>query len=190
LLEIIQLPSCKKCFQQKKGDISKNLAEDLKEKHCFVSMDYKKAIENPGEYNIVENIDGVEININRERFVTPEILFNPSVINNQSPGIADLIREVANSLDPDLSLEMRSNIVLSGGSTMFKNFSERLQKELGYSYIVIAANDRDQAVFNGAYKFKKSMTKETYPTLSIIKEEYDRYGPTTIGKYHMVHPCH
>jgi len=173
-----------------KVNLDKARVEEMKVKHCFVALDFKKAIGNPGEYNVVENIDGVEVNINRERFVTPEILFNPSVINNPSVGIADLIRNVVESLDPELSIEMRSNIVLSGGSTMFKNFPERLQKELGYSYIVVAENDRDQAVWNGAIKLKKEMhRKGSYQNLFMLKEEYDNYGTRNLGKYYMIHPC-
>jgi len=53
-----------------------------------------------------------------ERFLAPEILFNPELVGQEYPGVHQIIVDSINRTDLDLRKSLFSNIVLSGGSTL------------------------------------------------------------------------
>ena len=53
-----------------------------------------------------------------ERFLAPEILFNPELIGEEYPGVHQVIVDSINRTDMDLRKSLFGNIVLSGGSTL------------------------------------------------------------------------
>jgi hypothetical protein len=53
-----------------------------------------------------------------ERFLAPEILFNPELVGQEYPGVHQVIVDSINRTDLDLRKSLFSNIVLSGGSTL------------------------------------------------------------------------
>jgi centractin len=65
-----------------------------------------------------------------ERFRAPEILFNPEVMGSEYPGISQSLIYSVNRCDVDLRANLYSNIVLSGGSTLFPGFGDRLLSEV------------------------------------------------------------
>lgn len=79
------------------------------------------------QYNLP---DGNRILIGKARFQAPELLFDPSLIGKEYGGVHDLVLESIHAADLDLRADLYSSIVLSGGSTLFKNFGERLFAEL------------------------------------------------------------
>lgn len=70
------------------------------------------------------------VSLNNERFLVPELLFNPSDVSLAQAGVAELIVDAIKAVHPDLHALMYSNIVLSGGSCCFPGFRERLLTEL------------------------------------------------------------
>ena len=74
--------------------------------------------------------DGETINVGVERFLAPEAFFNPSVIGKELEPMDDVIVGSISECDVDLRRDLYSNIVLSGGSTMFPGIKERLTKEI------------------------------------------------------------
>ena len=59
-----------------------------------------------------------------ERFKAPEILFNPELIGLEYAGIHQVVVDSINRTDLDLRKNLFANVVLSGGSTLYKgNFS-------------------------------------------------------------------
>ncbi len=63
--------------------------------------------------------DGNIITIGNERFRTPEVLFQPSFIGKEAAGIHDTMFQTIMKCDVDIRKDLYSNIVLSGGTTMF-----------------------------------------------------------------------
>jgi centractin len=53
-----------------------------------------------------------------ERFLAPEILFNPELVGLEYPGVHQVIVDSISRTDLDLRKALFSNIVLSGGSTL------------------------------------------------------------------------
>ena len=58
------------------------------------------------------------VQLGTERFLAPEILFNPELIGQEYPGVHQVIVDSINRTDLDLRKALFSNIVLSGGSTL------------------------------------------------------------------------
>lgn len=65
-----------------------------------------------------------------ERIAIPEILFHPSDIGMPQMGIAEGIVQAVQSCPEAYRGGMYANIVLTGGSTKFPNFAQRLAEEL------------------------------------------------------------
>jgi hypothetical protein len=66
----------------------------------------------------------------RERFEAPEALFTPSLVDEETPGMAELLFKTIQSADIDLRAEFYKHIVLSGGSSMYPGLPSRLEKDI------------------------------------------------------------
>ena len=55
-----------------------------------------------------------------ERFQAPELLFDPEIIGDESSGVHQVVDDAIRKTDIDLRKTLYANIVLSGGSTMFR----------------------------------------------------------------------
>lgn len=54
------------------------------------------------------------------RFRAPELLFQPDLIGDESEGLHEVLAFAIHKSDMDLRRTLFANIVLSGGSTLFK----------------------------------------------------------------------
>jgi len=155
----------------------------MKEYHCYCALDPSKEWADTVNYTLP---DGREIGLTDERWKCPEALFNPSIVGLESLGIGGLVWESISRCDIDVRKTLLSNVVLSGGSTMFPGFSERLCRELrGYApsasqgnIRVVQSKDQKNAVWSGAQVFAslRSMQEEQWMTY----EDYDEYGANFI----------
>ena len=75
--------------------------------------------------------DGSKINIsNSDKARAPEILFRPSLIGLEYPGIHELVANCIKACDIDLRGGLQSSIVVAGATTMMKSFCGRLHKSI------------------------------------------------------------
>lgn len=58
------------------------------------------------------------------------MLFKPDLIGEESEGIHEVLMYSIQKSDMDLRKMLYQNIVLSGGSTLFKGFGDRLLQEI------------------------------------------------------------
>ena len=76
------------------------LVREMKEKYCFVSCDIdsdRKLDKETTYYNSIHKLpDGRKIRISSEKFEAPEILFNPYLIQNEMPGIHEMLYNAIN----------------------------------------------------------------------------------------------
>ncbi|ORX43614.1 Actin/actin-like protein [Piromyces finnis] len=109
----------------------KEVVRTIKEKTCYISQNPAKEEEQENykhdEYKLP---DGNRIKLNTERYKAPEILFKPEIIGLEYPGIPQVIIDSITKSDLDLREKLYGSIVLSGGSTLFKGFCDRLLTEL------------------------------------------------------------
>lgn len=74
--------------------------------------------------------DGTLINIGSEKTKAAEIMFKPSTIGFEGPGVHQLIFDSVKKADMDLRDSLYKNIVLAGGNTNISGFLDRLGKEM------------------------------------------------------------
>ncbi|KRX87662.1 Actin-related protein 3, partial [Trichinella pseudospiralis] len=120
---------------------SMETARNIKEKYCYVSpnimKEFSKYDENlskfikkyEGQHAVTKKPFNVEVGY--ERFLGPEIFFSPEFAN------ADYKRSLSEEVDLaiqqcpiDVRRALYGNIVLSGGSTMFKDFDRRIERDV------------------------------------------------------------
>lgn len=160
---------------------------NMKEQHCYVALDPNSEYgsETAASYKLP---DGRNINLREERWRTPEALFTPSLVGLESEthGVAGMVWDSISRCDIDTRRTLQSNVVLSGGSTMFPGFSERLTRELRLlaptasqaGIRVIPSKDQKNAVWSGAQVFAslRSMQEDLW----ISFEDYEEHGAQII----------
>ena len=76
------------------------IVRELKEKYCFVSCDIKsdrKLDQETTYYNTYTKLpDGRKIRISCEKFEAPEILFQPHLVQNEMPGVHEMLYNCIN----------------------------------------------------------------------------------------------
>jgi actin-related protein len=113
------------------------VARRIKEEHCYVSNDlakeYSKYDADPTKYFRMyrgerKNGTSYNVTVGYERFLGPEVFFNPEIFSSDflTP-LPEVVDEAILKCPIDTRRGLYKNIVLSGGSTMFKDFGRRLQ---------------------------------------------------------------
>ncbi|XP_072032997.1 actin, cytoplasmic-like [Amphiura filiformis] len=183
-----------KLLKQKGLDFTKiadkdRVLRDIKEKLCYVASDTTNEGQTLASASTLEKQyelpDGDLITISNERFCCPEALFRPSLLAIESvqstKSIHENTYESIMKCDADIREDMASNIVLSGGSTMFPGFADRLSREL----------DKTTAAASSTLKIKIQTSKTVHSVWTggsalaslissqqtwISKQEYEEYG--------------
>merc|ERR1719155_233480 len=110
------------------------IVRDVKEKLAYVALEYEDELANSESSSQCETNyelpDGQIITVGNERFRCPEVMFQPSLIGMESSGVDKLLFDSIQKCDIDIRKELYSNVVLSGGTTMFKNIDARIKLEL------------------------------------------------------------
>ena len=165
------------------------VVRNMKEKVCYVALDHSKE-KTSNSTSIVEKKyelpDGQIIDLGVERFECPELLFNPSIIGHyRTSGIAQMTHDSIMNCDEEIRNDMFSNIVLSGGSTMFPGIADRMQKEItllapsDMKVKIIAPPERKYSTWIGGSILA---SLDSFQQMWISKQEYDENGPTIVHR--------
>lgn len=179
----------------------KEIVRDIKEKTCYIPVDYefeKVDAENcPSHEKFYELPDGQMITVCQERLKCPQALFKPEILYcevnnfahsveaNKAIGIHEAIYEAINECDPSIMKDMYSNIILSGGNTMFDGIEERLQKEMTLlapytmKIKVVAPCERKYLAWLGGSVLS---ALNVFKEMSISRKDYDEYGPSIMHR--------
>jgi actin-related protein 2 len=119
----------------------------MKEQLCYVGYDLdleKKLADDTtvlvAKYKLP---DGRVIRIGRERYMAPECLFTPALIDHECHGMSEALFNVINGTDMDLRQPLYDHIVLSGGTTMYPGLPSRLEKDLRHFYKTKLRTEKD-----------------------------------------------
>lgn len=159
----------------------------IKEELCYVAENYEVELKQGNSSSGSEPLeasytlpDGNVITIGSERFRCPEVLFLPSLAGFEALSLHELVHSSIMECEIDVRRDFLKNIILAGGSTLFRGFSERLKKELQVLFpstleILIHApvTRKHSAWIGGAVLSSLS----TFQQMWISKEEYDEGGP-------------
>jgi actin-related protein len=136
--------------------------------------------------------DGQVLDLGAELFLSPELLFQPHLKSTWSTdqtgnteGVHNLLFQSIQRCHDEIHPDLFGNIVLSGGSTLYPGFKERLQKEMNAlvpdSTVIeiIAPPERKYSVWIGG-SILSSLS--TFEEMWIKKKEYEESGPSIVHR--------
>jgi centractin len=122
------------------------IVRKMKEEICFTAIGNSNSVlsnmsghfdlggnKNKSESSNTYNLpDGNAIKIGEEKCIAPEILFNPSIIGSEYLSFQEMIVTSINKVDIDLRKNLYTNVLISGGNTLFKGIQEKFHTEIKY----------------------------------------------------------
>jgi actin-related protein 6 len=127
------------------------------------------------------------ITLRNERFVVPEILFNPSDVGIKQPGLADVVMQSVCSLPLGLWPGLLYNVVVVGGCARLPGFVERLQKEIvqrapDECLVRVGPTKETDPILGTWFGGANLARHEHIERLVVTKQEYDEHGSAWVAR--------
>lgn len=171
---------------------------EFKETICQVSENpYREGILKGRPLKCYEFPNGYNNSFGIERFKIPEIMIQPREFIIQKPnepidttnllGMHELIYRSINLCDVDIRPNLYSNIVLTGGNTLFNGLMDRLNNELsvlapGVKIRIHASGNTSERRFGVWTGGSILSSLGTFHQLWISKKEYEEIGKSIVEK--------
>jgi actin-related protein 3 len=122
------------------ADIALEVAKKIKEKFCYVCPDIVKEYQKYDEekdrfrqykYSNPKTKESFTIDVGYERFLGPEIFFSPEIFSSDfTEPLPNVVDQCVQACPIDTRRPLYNYITLSGGTTMFKHFVKRLERDI------------------------------------------------------------
>jgi actin-related protein len=169
----------------------REILRDIKEKICYVAKNFETEMEISVSSSVLQKSyempSGEIISIGNPRFRCVEALFQPSFLgfDNDALSPQHAIFEAIMKCDVEMQEQLWGNIVVSGASTLFQGFADRLNQEIsclvpsGHTTNIVAPEFREFAPWMGGCIFAFS---PAFESMCISKKEYDEFGPGIVSR--------
>jgi actin-related protein len=157
----------------------------IKEKFGFAASDRFGVDCDPVKYELP---DGQVITLDSERYKCAEPLFDTGLLGisegSYPQGIHLLVEQSLNNCPIDFRRDLKANILLAGGGSMFDNLGIRVENELKSVGVpprvrIVSPENRSTACWVGGSILS---TLSTFQQMWITRLEYDEYGPAIVGQ--------
>ncbi|KAH3763553.1 actin family [Pelomyxa schiedti] len=167
------------------------IVRQIKEKLCYCS--HNPLEEDELSYGTITNLakfalpDGRVIKADKERYWAAEVLFQPSLMEKDCPGIAAKLFNSLCAAPSDVQFSLSQHIVLSGGSSMLPGVESRLEQDFSnlceknckrFRTVVESASYRRNQIFIGGRVLAEIMADRD--GFFVLKNQYDEQGSRCI----------
>lgn len=170
-------------------DAEWDITRNIKESFGFVSNDYRSDCSSVSrdahpferEYMLP---DGSPLTISKERFQCAEIFFQPQLFGAKNS--ANVPQSVCGTIETctDIRKELYGNIVLCGGSSMFRGLEARVLKEVrrtstDHPVNVVSQRERKYTTWIGGSVLA---SLSTFPGMQVTKAAYEEHGASVVHR--------
>jgi len=122
------------------ADDALNIAKRVKEMYCYVCPDlvkeYQKYDTDATMFKVLQGKDKKtqapwSVDVGYERFLGPELFFSPEIFSSDwTVPLPDVVDNTVQACPIDTRRPLYKYITLSGGTTMIKHFTKRLERDI------------------------------------------------------------
>ncbi|RVE41380.1 hypothetical protein evm_013969 [Chilo suppressalis] len=161
------------------------IVKAIKERACYLSPNPLKEETLDTERAHYTLPDGTQLEIGPARFRAPEVLFRPDLIGEECEGLHEVLMFAIQKSDMDLRKVLYQNIVLSGGSTLFRGFGDRLLAEirrLAPKDMKIRISAPQERLYSTWIGGSILASLDTFRKMWVSKREYDEEGHRAVHR--------
>ncbi|XP_075989574.1 actin-related protein 1 [Anticarsia gemmatalis] len=161
------------------------IVKAIKERACYLSPNPLKEESLETERAQYTLPDGTQLEIGPARFRAPEVLFRPDLIGEECEGLHEVLMFAIQKSDMDLRKVLYQNIVLSGGSTLFRGFGDRLLAEirrLAPKDMKIRISAPQERLYSTWIGGSILASLDTFRKMWVSKREYDEEGHRAVHR--------
>ncbi|CAK1555950.1 unnamed protein product [Leptosia nina] len=161
------------------------IVKSIKERACYLSSNPLKEEAMDSERAQYSLPDGTQLEIGPARFRAPEVLFRPDLIGEECEGLHEVLMFAIQKSDMDLRKVLYQNIVLSGGSTLFRGFGDRLLAEirrLAPKDMKIRISAPQERLYSTWIGGSILASLDTFRKMWVSKREYDEEGHRAVHR--------
>ncbi|XP_020637669.3 uncharacterized protein LOC110073140 [Pogona vitticeps] len=162
----------------------RKIVKALRKNFCYVALEPHLEAQKKVE-KLLTLPDGNAMKINFHFHQMPEILFAPQTVSVDAPGLPAMITESIKRCDKDICTPLYKNVILSGGSSLFRGLEERLYKEVeqhipeGALLRIATPSNRSCAAWIGGSVIARLASFEP---MWFTREEYGEFGASGVNR--------